>query len=46
MILPFDISEYAERLERVKQSMEDEGVEVLCITNPSNMNYLSGYDAW
>ncbi|HEX7063566.1 MAG TPA: M24 family metallopeptidase [Bacillales bacterium] len=45
-MLPFDITEYAERLEKVKKSMEKEGVDVLCITNPSNMYYLSGYDAW
>jgi Xaa-Pro dipeptidase len=46
MVLPFDISEYTKRLDKVKESMEVEGVDVLCITNPSNMNYLSGYDAW
>jgi Xaa-Pro dipeptidase len=46
MMLPFDVSEYTERLEKVKKQMEKTGVDLLIITNPSNMNYLSGYDAW
>lgn len=46
MVLPFDMTEYADRMKKVKASMEAEGVDVLLITNPSNMNYLSGYDAW
>ncbi|HET7522329.1 MAG TPA: M24 family metallopeptidase [Bacillales bacterium] len=44
--MPFELSEYMERLKRVKLAMESEGVDVLLITNPSNMNYLSGYDGW
>ncbi|SEA20672.1 Xaa-Pro dipeptidase [Thalassobacillus cyri] len=46
MMLPFDILEYHERLEKTKKRMEEKGVEVLLITDPANMNYLSGYDAW
>src|SRR5690606_8700191 len=42
----FPIIEYKERIKRVKERMALEGMEVLLITNPSNMNYLSGYDAW
>ncbi|GEL78534.1 M24 family metallopeptidase [Tenuibacillus multivorans] len=45
-MLDFDILEYQERLERTKKSMEKQGIEVLLITDPANMNYLSGYDAW
>ncbi|SDI40903.1 Xaa-Pro dipeptidase [Natribacillus halophilus] len=26
--------------------MQEEGIDVLLITDPANMNYLSGYDAW
>lgn len=44
--MPFELSEYMERLSKVKAAMETDGVDVLLITNPSNMNYLSGYDAW
>lgn len=45
-MLPFDISEYGERMNRVKKSMEAKGLDILIITNPANMNYLSGYDSW
>ncbi|MGO4886914.1 M24 family metallopeptidase [Anaerobacillus sp. MEB173] len=33
-------------MEKIKQRMNEQGIEVLLITNPSNMNYISGYDAW
>lgn len=44
-MLPFDKSEYQERVGKVKASMEEQGIEVLLITDPANMNYVSGYDA-
>ncbi|GHA16326.1 ectoine hydrolase DoeA [Devosia pacifica] len=44
--LPFAIAEYAERLEKVRASMDREGVEVLIVTDPSNMSWLTGYDGW
>lgn len=45
-MLPFDIQEYQERLLKTKRSMADRGVDVLLVTDPANMNYLTGYDAW
>ncbi|WP_077329408.1 M24 family metallopeptidase [Virgibacillus siamensis] len=42
----FNTSEYHERLRQVKLQMEEQGVDVMLVTNPSNMNYLSGYDAY
>jgi ectoine hydrolase len=42
----FTVSEYKERLNQTKQKMIEEGIEVLLVVNPSNMNYLSGYNAW
>ncbi|MFB4165769.1 M24 family metallopeptidase [Alteribacillus sp. JSM 102045] len=45
MMLPFEKTEYQERVEKVKLSMEEQGIEVLLITDPANMNYVSGYDA-
>ncbi|MBA2175023.1 M24 family metallopeptidase [Halobacillus locisalis] len=45
-MLPFDILEYQQRLSHTKKRMEDCGIDVLLITDPANMNYLSGYDAW
>ena len=43
---PFISSEYRERIARTKKRMEEAGIEVLLVTNPCNMNYLSGYDGW
>ncbi|MDQ0255959.1 Xaa-Pro dipeptidase [Evansella vedderi] len=45
-MLPFDILEYQNRLRETKERMEEKGIEVLLVTDPANMNYLSGYDAW
>lgn len=42
----FDLSEYFERIKRTKQSMEQRGIEVLVVSQPANMNYLTGYDGW
>src|SRR5690625_3231313 len=42
----FSIDEYDERLEKTKQSMVEKGIDVLLVSDPANMNYLSGYDAW
>lgn len=42
----FDIAEYKERVIKTKIRMAAEGIEVLLITDPANMNYLSGYDGW
>ncbi|GGE13653.1 creatinase [Marinithermofilum abyssi] len=44
--LPFEISEYTDRIHKIKQQMERAGVEVLLITDPANIHYLSGYDGW
>ena len=38
----FDKSEHVARLDRVKQRMAAGGIDVLLVTDPSNMNYLSG----
>ncbi|MBM7572595.1 M24 family metallopeptidase [Aquibacillus albus] len=45
-MLSFDIIEYQNRLSKTKQRMAESGIEVLLVTDPANMNYLSGYDAW
>lgn len=42
----FELEEYQNRLHHVKSSMEAQGIDVLFISNPSNMNYLTGYDAY
>ncbi len=45
-MLTFYVSEYRKRLQRAKESMELQGIDVLLITDPANMNYLTGFDAW
>ncbi|MBH8596499.1 MULTISPECIES: M24 family metallopeptidase [unclassified Thermoactinomyces] len=42
----FPLSEYMERIKKTKQRMASQGIEVLIVTDPANMNYLSGYDGW
>ena len=46
MKLPFERSEYLERLYKTKRRMEEAGIEVLLVSNEHNMNYLSGYDGY
>ena len=42
----FEKPEYLDRIAKTKARMEEAGIEVLLVTNPGNMNYLSGYDGW
>jgi ectoine hydrolase len=43
---PFPEQEYARRLDRIRAAMADADLDVLLITDPANMNYATGYDAW
>ena len=43
---PFDRVEYAERLQRTRAAMAARDVELLIVTDPANMNWLTGYDGW
>ncbi len=42
----FGKQEFKTRLEKTKRKMEERGIEVLLITDPANICYLSGYNAW
>ena len=44
--LPFTRDEYAGRLARTRAAMERAGLELLIVTDPSNMAWLTGYDGW
>ena len=44
--LPFERAEYAQRLARTRAAMAQRGVELLIVTDPANMNWLTGYDGW
>ena len=42
----FSKEEYNLRIKKVKESMSKKGIDILISTDPSNMNYLTGYDGW
>ncbi len=42
----FELSEYRERITKTKRLMGERDIDVLLVTNPANMNYLTGYDGW
>lgn len=44
--LPFERSEYNERLSATRAAMEREGMDLLIVSDPSNMAWLTGYDGW
>ncbi len=45
-MLYFDVSEYRQRLNKTKEQMAKKGLDALIVTDPANMNYISGYDGW
>jgi Xaa-Pro aminopeptidase len=42
----FQNEEYQDRLAKVKIEMQKMGIDLLISSDPANMNYLTGYDAW
>ncbi|QHS16056.1 M24 family metallopeptidase [haloarchaeon 3A1-DGR] len=44
--VPFSTSEFRDRLRAAKRRMRDRGLDVLLVTDPANIYYLSGYDAY
>ena len=44
--LNFTREEYAERLSKTRNAMEKAGIDLLVVTDPSNMHWLTGYDGW
>ncbi|EJT86141.1 EutD ectoine utilization protein [Pseudomonas putida S11] len=44
--LPFSRQEYAQRLAKTRAAMQQQGLELLLVTDPSNMAWLTGYDGW
>jgi len=42
----FAKTEYDARLAKAKTRMADAGVDVLVVTEPANMGWLTGYDGW
>ncbi|MYM18557.1 M24 family metallopeptidase [Brevibacterium sp. 5221] len=42
----FSDQEYASRLAKVRERMRFQGLQALIVTDPANIFYLTGYDAW
>ncbi|APG47918.1 M24 family metallopeptidase [Phaeobacter porticola] len=44
--IPFERSEYQQRLAKTRAAMADAGLDALFVTDPSNQAWLAGYDGW
>lgn len=44
--LHFERSEYALRIAKTRLAMQAKGVELIIVSDPSNMAWLTGYDGW
>ena len=44
--LKFSRTEYAQRIAKTRKAMETAGIDLMLVTDPSNMNWLTGYDGW
>jgi ectoine hydrolase len=43
---PFSAAEFATRVAKTKQRMVASDLDALIVTDPANINYLTGYDGW
>jgi ectoine hydrolase len=44
--LPFSLSEFDRRIDKTRAAMEEAGLDLLFITDPSNQHWLTAYDGW
>ncbi|KWA20411.1 ectoine hydrolase DoeA [Burkholderia territorii] len=44
--LAFERSEYAARIAKTRTAMQQAGIDLLIVTDPTNMAWLTGYDGW
>ncbi|WGW11300.1 M24 family metallopeptidase [Saxibacter everestensis] len=42
----FSAAEYSDRLRRVRDRMQTQGLSALLVADPANIYYLTGYNAW
>ncbi len=45
-VLHFERNEFQARIAKTRAEMSARGIDVLLVTDPSNMNWLTGYDGW
>jgi Xaa-Pro aminopeptidase len=46
LTLHFSLDEYRARIARTRHAMQGSGIELLIVSDPSNMAWLTGYDGW
>jgi len=46
LVPSFSREEYANRLARTRRAMAERDIELLVVSDPSNMAWLTGYDGW
>jgi ectoine hydrolase len=44
--LPFERGEYDARIAKTRRAMEKAGIDLMIVTDPTNMAWLTGYDGW
>src|SRR5690606_22227356 len=44
--LKFTRDEFAQRLAKTRKAMAAKGIDLLIVSDPSNMAWLTGYDGW
>ena len=44
--LSFSRAEFAARITKTRTAMQANGIDLLIVSDPSNMNWLTGYDGW
>jgi len=44
--LHFSRDEFSKRIDKTRIAMQARGIELLIVSDPSNMNWLTGYDGW
>ena len=44
--LAFSREEYADRVAKTRRAMDERGLDLLVVSDPSNMAWLTGYDGW
>lgn len=44
--LHFSLNEFQSRIDRTRAEMARRGLDLLIVSDPSNMNWLTGYDGW
>ncbi len=45
-LLNFSAEEFSTRLEKTRTAMQAAQIDMLLVTDPANMNWLTGYDGW